>query len=478
MVATGSVRKNLTGTFRREDYAKWRELLGHRSILLFYGLRRVGKTTMMHQLIDDLLRSGVEPERILYFSFDESPPGDLDAVISSYARSVLKRPLAEARGVYIFFDEVQKARDWENKVKIYYDLYPGIKFVLSGSSSLNLARRSSETLAGRIMRVRVEPLSFREFCRLRGGHDISYDRLRYAGDALEPLLSEYMEKGGFPELVGGESDGFKIREYVRSIVIDRIVARDIPEEFGIRDLDLLRRLTEVLMLNPGMIVNLDKLASSLGGRNRITVSNFLSYMEYSFLIRTVGNYRPGVEAASRKLRKAYPYLPAFHTAMLGGASGAQDQGRILENTMASVLEPEFYYRSGDTEIDFVLREGGGKAIPVEVKSGTYRKQDFARALQRIGSDRGIIVNRERWAVTGTDHMRILECPPAYVMAMDPQRVLGDLAPFHEVGLCSSFRGGGCPWYLAHECRIIIVILRYGACSQTWSSTRKTSNYYC
>jgi len=413
---TGTVRSDLTGRFRRMDYPALKRLIDDRSIVLFYGLRRVGKTTIMYQIISDLLKEGKEPERILYFSFDESS-GDIDEMISLYAETVLKKPITEATRIYMFLDEVQKAEDWENRIKIFYDLYPNIKFVLSGSSSLNVLKGSSETLAGRIVRVKIEPLSFSEFCRLKG-HEVPYEKVAYARDILGPMLMEYIEKGGFPELVW-ESDRYKIRSYVRSIVIDRIVTRDIPQEFGIRDMDLMRRLMETILMNPGMILNLDKISSSFG-RNRITISNFISYMEYAFLIRTVSNYRPGVEAASRKLKKVYPYIPAFYLAMLA-SQDAYDTGKLMENAMAAVLSPGYYFRAGNTEIDFVLDHGGVR-IPIEVKSGNYDISDFSKALKKMRSDSGILVDQGSMAVKKIDDTTIFQYP-IYAMALYPDRIM-------------------------------------------------------
>lgn len=429
---TGRVREELTGKFRREDYESWKKSLNEREIVLFYGLRRVGKTTTMYQLIDDLLKSGADPEKILYFSFDESS-ADIEEVIRTYTEIALKKPLSEAGRVYIFLDEIQKAGSWENKVKIYYDLYPDIKFVISGSSSINLAMGSSETLAGRIIRVKIEPLSFGEFCRLKN-LDVPYEKIEYAQDFLGPLFMEYLEKGGFPELVEA-TDHLKIRNYIRSIVIDRIVAMDLPQEFGVRDMDLLRRLMELLLQNPGMIINLDKLASSFR-RNRITISNFISYMEYAFVIRTVANYRPGKEASSRKMKKVYPYLPAFYISMLAPVE-IPDAGKIMENAVATILSAEYYYREGNNEIDFVLRHGS-TIIPIEVKSGDSDLSEFLKALRRINSRSGIVIGRGKITMEKRGDLIVLRCP-VHALAMYPDRVLNDF--ISNVGDASANKQG-------------------------------------
>ena len=413
---TGIVRSELTGKFKRENYKEIMERIEDRQVLLLYGLRRVGKTTTMYRVISDLIRNGIRPTNILYFSFDEVSWG-IDEVINFYIASILKDPITDAGQVYVFLDEIQKAEQWENRIKIFYDLYPNLKFVLSGSASLNTIRGSTETLAGRIFRIKIEPLSFHEFVALKG-RTVAFENLQFANDILRPLFTEYIDMGGFPELVG-EADSWKIRTYIRSIVIDRIITGDIPQEFGIRDMDLLKRLMEILLQSPGMIVNLDKLASSLG-RNRITISNFISYMEYAFLIKTVGNYRPGASSASRKLKKVYPYLPAFYSSLLSVNENV-DMGKVFEAAVLNSLQPEYYYRSGQTEIDFVL-EFNGRVVPIEVKSGHYDLKEVAKSLNRIGQCSGILINRNAYEFVKIDNTKIFLCPIEF-FAMYPKEIL-------------------------------------------------------
>ncbi|MDS0257168.1 AAA family ATPase [Thermoplasmatales archaeon AK] len=103
----------------------------------------------MYQLFSSLLNSGIPPKEILYYSLDDVS-SDLEDLINSYFEKVLNPHPASANNTYVFLDEIQKVRNWENKIKIIYDLYSGIKFILFGSASLNVRRRSFKTLAGRV----------------------------------------------------------------------------------------------------------------------------------------------------------------------------------------------------------------------------------------------------------------------------------------------------------------------------------------
>ncbi len=201
---SGHLRTELVKKYRRPSFARILNYMDDRQIILLYGLRRVGKTTLLYQIIDELLSRGVEAKRILYFSFDESD-AEIDSVIEMYETGILRSPIKSNGRVYIILDEVQKGRDWENRIKIYYDLHPGIKFIISGSASLNVQKRSSETLAGRLYSFHIHPLDFSEFLTLKGINP-EFENWRMFEDSVKPLLMDYIVKGGFPELVNESSD--------------------------------------------------------------------------------------------------------------------------------------------------------------------------------------------------------------------------------------------------------------------------------
>jgi len=154
---TGIIDKEISSLKRRVLFKELKKNLQKRQMDVIIGLRRVGKTVLMHHLIEHLLTAGVKPEEILYFSFDMEKR-ELGRIIKEYEEKVLKERLKNRRA-YLFFDEIQKLEDWENKVKVLYDLNPKTKIILSGSSSLNIMKQGRESLAGRARFHHLSPLS-------------------------------------------------------------------------------------------------------------------------------------------------------------------------------------------------------------------------------------------------------------------------------------------------------------------------------
>ncbi len=373
------------GRGRKEFWQKIKKYFPLRQALLIYGLRRTGKTTFFYQSIQRLILSGVVPEKILYFSFDEKE-AFLKDVLALYELKVLQEAITEKTQLYLFLDEIQKLKDWQDQVKVIYDRYPKIKIFLSGSASINLRRGARESLAGRIFEFEFTPLSFAEFLEWKGVA-IEKRKLDLYGKELKLLAKDYISKGGFPEIVE-EKDEEIIRRYLKSSVLDKIVGQDLPLEFGLRDPEFLKTLVENFFSQPGMILNYDKLASDFQ-RSKTTVINYVFYLKYALLLREVRNFRPSLRLSSRKGRKIYPPNPAFCSVYL---PGSMDIKKVLETAVGAFLGARYYYRNS-FEVDFVLRKED-RVIPVEVKSGKAESYQIKKFLEKFGAKQGFIITED------------------------------------------------------------------------------------
>jgi predicted AAA+ superfamily ATPase len=349
---TGAIDRVTASMKRRDMFPGLKESLGERFIEIIIGLRRVGKTVLMHQLIAYLLNNGIDAKRIFYYAFDIERK-DLGKVIKEYEEKILHDRIKE-KHVFLFFDEIHKLEDWENKVKVLYDLNPGVKLILSGSASLNLMKRSRESLAGRARFHYLSPLRFKEFIKFRGEKIPELEEFEIYRRKLEIRLGEFMYKG-FPETI--EMEEHKAREYVRELIAERIIYRDIPETFRIDDFEIIRILADYIFKNPGIILNIESLSRDLG-RHKNTIRNALNYLELSFLIKRVSNLRGSFLSTSRKNRRAYPLHPSL--------SLSKDEDMNLECLVRSETNAEFYWRQQSYEVDFVLKNE--KVIPIEVKN--------------------------------------------------------------------------------------------------------------
>ncbi|NOQ38524.1 AAA family ATPase [archaeon] len=376
---TGKVKDVWLKPYKRHIYADIERYLNKRQIILIWGLRRTGKTTTMFQMMQDILEN-TDSKNILYFSFDEIV-FDLKEILEAYQKYVLGKSFDDAEEkVYLFLDEIQKVDDWENKIKVFYDIYPNIKFIISGSASVSLRKKSTESLAGRIMDFQMSVLSFDEFLEM---NDKNLEQIRKNPNLWKKelilLFNRYLKYGMFPELYDEVDEDFA-KKYILNNVIERIIYKDLPDEFEIKDVELLKTLVYIISKKPGMIVNYKEIAQDLGKDQR-TISNYFKYLEFGLLIRFVFNYRGSPLASMRKMKKAYLYTPNIAFAY------NQDIDTIipfmLENAVALYTNAKFFYRNG-FEIDFIVIDKEMQDI-IEVKQSRKSVKQIKKYLDKFGS---------------------------------------------------------------------------------------------
>ncbi|MCC5994104.1 MAG: ATP-binding protein [Candidatus Aenigmarchaeota archaeon] len=372
---TEKVKEELAPAFRRDTFKQLEEMVDVRQIVVLTGLRRVGKTTLFYQLIQDLIKR-IEPKHILYFSFDEKVE-ELKRILDEYQK--ITGVDWKREKIYVFFDEIHKLESWSSKLKLLYDAFPNIKFFVSGSSSVELEKEAYSNLVGRHYLLKIEPLSLKEFFELKTGKKV--ENFEIWREELFLAFSEYLKKP-FPEIVF-ENNEKRIMEYLKENVIGKIIYQDLPKKFKNANEDLLFNLIEIFYQNPGMILNLDNLAKNLHVAKK-TLQKHLFYLKFSYLIRSLKNFRISMLMASRKLQKIYPY----HWSLMFGLYREIERGKLLECVASSLLDAKFYWRKGNKEIDFILKNR--EIIPVEAKV-KCEIDEFAKVLRRINLNKAILL---------------------------------------------------------------------------------------
>ena len=353
----GRVGADLLKDYRRDAFGEIERLVvDYRPITLITGLRRVGKTTLIFQLIGRLIERGTDPRKILYFSFDEQSEKEIIAILDAFQKST-GTDWTEER-VFVFLDEIQKLEGWGAKAKLVYDSFPKVKLILSGSASLQLEKEAMYDLAGRHFSAEVEPLSLKEYFELRSGKRIGGAYPLYRREiSLE--FEAYMKRP-FPEIVKYD-DEMRVSQYIRETILTKVVRVDLPDAFKGVDVPLLNRLLDIFYAEPGMLLNVDSLARDLKVWKK-TLERHIFFLEFSKLIRIVRNFRVSARSESRKLRKVYPY----HISLAYSFGAKIEMGKAAESLVASSINAKNYWREKDKEVDFIIRDGKG-IVPLEVK---------------------------------------------------------------------------------------------------------------
>ena len=344
-------------------------------------------------MIEALLQSGVPPQKIVFVSMDH-PMLKLSAmndILECYHENIYPD-----QDVYYFFDEIQYAQDWDKWLKAIYDMQPDTKVVATGSASPVLVKGSQESGAGRWSAIQVPTLSFYEYCEL-----LNVDRPDLPDDLkITPLLyktqqertqimlqlskvqnhfNRYLQVGGFPELALADND-ILAQQVMREDVVDKVLKRDLPSLYKIRNATELERIFLYLCNVSSEIVSIEAIAKELNGVSRPTVENYIDYLESANLI-----YQSWpVNMAGEKVLKASPKIyiadAAIRNAVLMDDSMLSDpveMGKVVETAVYKHVAAFYYqqaasvgyYRGGKRgkEIDVVVEYSNSKNILIEVK---------------------------------------------------------------------------------------------------------------
>lgn len=307
-------------------------MLKHKTLRRFVvlsGARRVGKTTIMFQMIDALLNEGVNPRNILYVSFDNPVVrlADTETILSVYDSLY---PVSGTK--YVFFDEIQYTENWELWMKVIYDSRKDICLAATGSSSPILEKGAADSGTGRWNILKVPTMSFYEYCKLLQLEapalpdnlklteltKISKPELGDLMSRFEPLeghFNRYLMVGGFPELVLSDDDAYAQR-MLREDIVDKVIKRDILTLFNIRSPLLMEKLFLYLCMNSTEIFSITTASKELENTSVSTIENYIEAMEMSNLIYLSKPMDVGSKGSLKGRPKIYIADAAIRNAVL------------------------------------------------------------------------------------------------------------------------------------------------------------------
>ena len=352
-------------------------------IVSIVGLRRIGKTTLLKQLISKLLSSGTKPKNIFFYTFSSSD-NDLKNVLDYYFRKILQSPIQKVNKTYLFLDELQYVKNWQDQLKLIYDANPKIHIFISGSSSLDLHKQTKESLAGRLIDFHLKPLGFKEYLFLKYNqtfNKLNLCQLDFANcQNLNTQISLYrddfeiyLNQGEFPQLVN-ENNKNIINLYFKNAILDKILNKDI-HLFKVDKLNEFRLLYKTLAQATGQMINKSNISRDLQ-INLATINRYLAIQEKAFLIKTANNYLRSIRSREKSFKKVF--LTSINLSLhILGIEDFTDlpfkdyKGHLLETYVFNQIQKTsnqelFFYYKNQKEVDIVIEKGTDK-IPIEVK---------------------------------------------------------------------------------------------------------------
>ena len=406
------------------------------------GPRRVGKSTLLQQCIQQLIADAPDPQaqanRIVYFSMQdpglEIPGFNQDKFFNDLVAAAVQ---ASKSGLtYLFLDEIQRFPRWELYLKKYYDLKTPVRFVVSGSASAPIFKKSRESLLGRVKDFHVLPFSFREWwsCPETGNFSPTGKPASKVGKSLRKLgqffqargtselfqlldasnefaqygrkVEDYLFEGGFPEVWNLPTLLAK-QEYLYQNQVERVIFEDLLVAAEFRKPEMLRRFYLGLLKDPGRESNLSQISSEIG-LARSTIETYFPLLEATDLVWRLHKHTSTKSTPKAGNFKTYLVDLAVRNAVLKISQAqmvadATLMGAYAENVVANHLRrwPGLvelgYWRRNNDEIDFIV-DLGSTRIGVEVK---YRNEvqdkdvlKAARLSEAHGCEACIMVTKD------------------------------------------------------------------------------------
>ncbi len=368
---------------KQKQLENLKKALAHGKVVVIYGARRTGKTTLLQQFLQ-----GIDEPYLLV-------SGE-DIIVQGYLASQSIEKLAAFVGAnrLLIVDEAQKVPNIGTNLKLIVDHIPGIRVIATGSSSFDLARSIGEPLTGRKTSLKLFPLAQLELSRIEQRHQ------------TDANLESRLIYGAYPEVIL-TNDNRAREQYLREIVASYLY-KDILELDGIRHATKISRLLQMIALQIGKEVSYTELGTGLG-MSKNTVDRYLDLLEKAFVIQKLSGFSRNLRSEITKNSRYYFLDNGIRNALINNFNPLNirnDVGELWENYLVMerikrqeyMLEPanNYFWRTyNQKEIDFV-EEREGKLFGFEMKWGAAGGKPPKEWLKAYPNATWQIINRRNY----------------------------------------------------------------------------------
>ena len=371
-------------------------------IISLIGARRSGKTYLLYQTIDSLLKQ-TEKSNIIFINFEDERLDitgmELDLILQGYRELYPKNRLESC---YFFFDEIQNVPGWEKFIRRLFDTVSK-RIYLTGSNARMLSTEIATSLRGRSISYEVYPLSFSEYLSFKG---IPLDLyVSETKGAVYNALETYLVTGGFPELLAVEDNDVKNR--ILQEYFDVMLFRDLVERYEIKNLIALKFFLKRLFASATKQVSINRIYNDLKsagikiGKN--SLYNFMSMAKSIFLVHTIKKYSPKISIQEFGERKVFVIDNGLLNAVIFQFSA--NTGKAMEQAVFWELKRRkdaIYFLKNGFECDFMTVSVGGIKNIIQVWHDisdpyTLKREvkGIAAAAQKLGLKRGTIITYDQ-----------------------------------------------------------------------------------
>ncbi len=423
------------------EIKKWIE---RREILIIKGPRQAGKTTLLEMLKSWLIKKGVDKENIIFITFEDI---EIRENFSANPKDFVRRfAINENERYYFLIDEAHYCTDIGQKLKLLYDLNKNIKFIATGSSSLEITAETGKFLVGRMFSFELFPFNFHEYLdyKDKGLSRIYLEENKKVKDflffdkdfeiketkvdifigELQRHLEEYLIFGGYPEVIKAKTDEEK--NIILKNIFNTYLVKDVVSYLNITDTAKFRKLISMLSFSTGNLISYENLSRNCGSYFK-EILTFIDILEQTYVLILLRPFHKSMVTELKKNPKVYFIDTGLRNYALNNFNNPDtraDAGALAENFVFNQINQikennslNFWRTTAKAEVDFVLTVGD-KIIPVEVKFEAMKKPKITRSfrsfLENYRSEKAVIVTKNLWAEEIVGETKIKFIPIIYL----------------------------------------------------------------
>ncbi len=366
-----------TGIFRPSYVHKLKGFIETGQIVTITGSRRSGKSFIMKQTMEFLMKNGWERTRFLFVNFEDPRFTELNLSLLQQIYETYIEYIKPSGKPIIFLDEIQEIEGWERWVRSIHELDKA-HVVVSGSNAKLLSDELGTLLTGRHLSFQVFPLSFIEYLQF---HNCPIEN----SDGIKSYMHDYVAYGGFPEVV--------LKDQKKEILLnyfDDIITKDVVKRFKVRKINDLKNLAKYYLTNPAALSSYNALEKFLG-LSQETIEKFSRFFEQVYLIFFINRFSYKYREQIKSPKKIYSIDPGLANAI--GFRFMDTSGPILENLVfielmrRKALNPllEIFYWKDEShkEVDFVVKEGLNVVSLLQVCWNIHHPKTKERELRSL-----------------------------------------------------------------------------------------------
>ena len=359
-------KNNFQRNFKKRDkLEEIKKNLDNDLIISLIGIRRSGKTQLLYETINYLIKTGVDKHACFFIKIDDLRIKDKLNLNLIY-KLIEEREIlfGKTEKLYLFFDEIQEMNNWQQALKTLYDLNKSkYKIIITGSNASLLKEELSDYLTGRKIDLEVYPFSFKEY--LNANININLDNkieILENKVKIKRIFLNYLNGSSFPEI---NFDKVNRVDYLKNLH-ETIVLKDVVLRYKLTNSSKILDVSRYIITNSTKPFNYLKISSNLE-ISKDSFSLYINYFENVFLFFKIYLYDYSLKKQQINEKKIYVIDQGFLNFLAFKFS--EDKGRLLENLVFIELKrrgKEIYYHKQKKECDFVIKEGLGIVQAIQV----------------------------------------------------------------------------------------------------------------